>query len=69
VSLSFSSIATSTGFAVGSNTCGTNIAAGARCAVGVSFSPVASGAATGTLTFTDSAGNIPQVVSLKGTGH
>lgn len=69
VSLSFSGIATSTGFAVASNTCGTSIAGGARCTVGVTFSPTASGAATGTLTFTDNAGNSPQIVSLKGTGH
>ena len=69
VSLSFSGIATSTGFAIAKDTCGTSIAAGARCAVGVTFSPTATGAATGTLTFTDDAGNSPQIVSLKGTGY
>ena len=69
VSLSFSGVATSTGFAVASNTCGTSIAGGAKCTVGVTFSPTAGGAATGTLTFTDNAGNSPQIASLKGTGH
>lgn len=68
-SLSFSGIATSTGFAIAKDTCGTSIAASAKCAVGVTFSPTATGAATGTLTFTDDAGNSPQIVSLKGTGY
>lgn len=68
-SLSFSSIAASTGFAAAGNTCGTGIGAGANCSVGVTFSPAATGAATGTLTFTDSAGNSPQTVSLTGTGR
>jgi len=68
VTLNFSSILTSTGFAVASNTCGTGIAAGASCSVGVTFTPTAIGAATGTLTFTDGAPNSPQAVSLTGTG-
>lgn len=66
--LSFASIVTSAGFSIASNTCGASIAAGANCAIGVTFSPTAVGSATGTLTFTDSAGNSPQVVSLSGTG-
>ena len=68
VSLSFSSILTSAGFAISSNTCGTSIAAGARCTVGVTFKPTATGADNGTLTFTDTAANSPQTVSLTGTG-
>jgi hypothetical protein len=68
VTLNFSSIVTSSGFAVASNTCGTSIAAGTTCTVGVTFSPTATGAATGTLTFTDDAQNSPQTVSLTGTG-
>jgi hypothetical protein len=36
--------------------------------VGVTFSPVAVGAATGSLTFTDGAITGPQTVSLSGTG-
>jgi hypothetical protein len=66
--LVFSSIATSGDFAIASNTCGTGIAAGATCAVGVTFSPTATGARTGTLTFSDNAANSPQTVSLTGTG-
>jgi sugar lactone lactonase YvrE len=68
VSLTFSSIGTSGPFAIGSNTCGTSLAAGASCAVGVTFTPTATGAATGTLTFTDGAANSPQKASLSGTG-
>ena len=69
VALNFSSIVTSAGFAVFSNSCGTSIAAGANCRVGVTFSPTATGAVTGTLTFTDDAANGPQTVSLTGTGR
>ncbi len=55
-------------FAVTSNTCGTSVAAGASCTVGVTFSPATVGSATGTLTFNDSAIASPQTVSLSGTG-
>jgi len=68
VALSITSIAASAPFAVASNTCGTSVAAGARCTVGVTFSPMAVGSAAGTLTFTDSAVTSPQTVSLSGTG-
>src|SRR5439155_24325153 len=68
IPLNFSSILATAGFAVASNTCGASIAAGATCTVGVTFSPTATGAATGTLTFTDDAANSPQAVSLAGTG-
>ena len=67
-SLTFSGIVAAGPFGIASNSCGTSVAAGAGCTVGVSFTPTASGAATGTLTFTDSAGNSPQTVSLSGTG-
>ncbi len=69
VSLTFSSIVTYTPFAISSNTCGTGIAAGATCSVGVTFSPTATGAPTGELTFTDNAANDTiQNVNLTGTG-
>jgi len=68
VSLNFSSILTSANFTIASNTCGANIAAGTTCTVGVTFSPTATGAATGSLTFTDDAANSPQTVNLTGTG-
>jgi hypothetical protein len=56
-------------FAVAGNTCGTGIpAAPSSCTVGVIFTPTATGKRTGTLTFSDSAANSPQSVSLTGTG-
>jgi sugar lactone lactonase YvrE len=66
--LTISGIVTSGPFGVASNTCGTSVAAGASCTVGVTFTPTATGTATGALAFTDSAGNSPQTVSLSGTG-
>jgi hypothetical protein len=66
--LTFTNIASTEDFAIASNTCGTSISAAATCKVGVTFSPTATGARTGTLTFTDSAPNSPQTVSLTGTG-
>ncbi|HTC88958.1 MAG TPA: choice-of-anchor D domain-containing protein [Bryobacteraceae bacterium] len=68
VSLNFGGIVTSAGFAVAINTCGSSVAAGSSCKVGVTFSPTATGAITGTLTFTDDALNSPQTVALTGTG-
>ena len=65
----FSGIVTSAGFAVASDTCSPAIAAKSSCAVGVAFTPAATGAATGTLTFTDGAPGSPQVVTLTGTGY
>jgi hypothetical protein len=67
-SLTISSVATSGPFAVSTNTCGAPVTAGASCAVGVTFTPAATGVATGTLTFTDDASNSPQNVQLSGTG-
>jgi hypothetical protein len=68
VALAFSSLVTTGDFAIASNTCGTSIAAGAKCTVDVTFSPTAAGVRTGALTFTDNAANSPQTVSLTGTG-
>jgi hypothetical protein len=68
VALNFAGIVTSAGFTVAGNTCGASVAAGSTCTIGVTFSPTAVGAASGSLTFTDSAGNSPQVVSLTATG-
>ncbi len=64
---SVGSIATSGDFSQ-TNTCGTSIAAGASCAVNVSFKPTASGTRTGALTITSNATNSPSTVSLSGTG-
>jgi hypothetical protein len=70
VSLNFTSILTTAGFALSTNTCGASVAAGASCTVGIAFTPAVVGTATGSLTFNDSAlaGN-PQTVGLSGTGH
>ena len=65
--LTFTGVATAGDFAIASNTCGTSVAAGAACKIGVTFSPSEAGALSGTLTFTDSAPNSPQTVALSGT--
>ena len=50
------------------NTCGTSVAAGASCAITVTFTPTAAGSRNGTITITDNASNSPQRVLLTGTG-
>jgi hypothetical protein len=50
------------------NNCGTSLAVNASCAVSVTFTPTANGAATGTVTVIDSAPDSPQTVALTGTG-
>lgn len=64
--VSIASIGATGDFAVAPNSCGTSLAAGANCSIGVTFTPTASGTRTGTLTITDSAGS--QTVSLTGAG-
>jgi hypothetical protein len=69
VSLTFSSIVVSAGFAISSNTCGASIGAAANCTVGVTFTPTAKGVVVnGTLTFNDNAATSPQTVNLTATG-
>ena len=51
-----------------SNNCGTSLAAGASCTVGVTFAPTAAGSATGTLSVNSSAPSSPLTVALSGTG-
>ncbi len=62
---SVSSIATSGAFAQ-TNNCGSSIAANGSCTVNVTFSPTATGTATGSLTI--NAGGVTNTVSLTGTG-
>lgn len=50
------------------NNCGTSLAAGASCAIDVSFTPTAAGSRTGQLTIVDDATAGSQIVSLSGTG-
>jgi Beta-propeller repeat/Abnormal spindle-like microcephaly-assoc'd, ASPM-SPD-2-Hydin len=51
-----------------SDTCGSPVAAGASCAVSVTFMPSTNGAESATLTVTDNASNSPQHVIIQGTG-
>jgi hypothetical protein len=53
-------------FTIASNACGSLVAANSACNLTLTFTPAQAGAATGTLTFTDSVGT--QNVALSGTG-
>src|SRR5271154_947086 len=64
---SISNVAVSGPFVVSSN-CGSSVAGNGSCPIYVYFYPTASGAASGTLTVTDSASNSPQTAALSGTG-
>src|SRR5439155_1162599 len=65
--LSLSSLTANGDFAQ-TNNCGSTVAAGASCAINVTFTPAAAGSRSGTLSMTDNAGGSPQSVSLTGTG-
>ncbi len=49
--------------------CGSSLAPGAICSIGVFFDPTTSGTRNGILTVTDSASNSPQTASLTGVGQ
>jgi hypothetical protein len=51
------------------NACGSTLASGASCAVGVFFDPAAGSTRTGTLKINDNASSSPQTVALTGTGQ
>jgi hypothetical protein len=53
--------------AIPATTCGTSLAVGASCQIFVSFTPVATGVRTATLSISDSATSSPQSSSLFGT--
>ena len=65
IALPFQGIAT-TGDFTQTNTCGTQLAAGASCSVSVIFKPTAAGTRTGSLSIKDSAVGSPQTISLSG---
>ena len=65
--LTITSIST-TGNYSQTNTCGVSVAAGANCAISVSFTPVITGTNSGTVVIADNASNSPQTVTLTGTG-
>ena len=48
--------------------CGSNVAAGANCTIGVTFLPSASGSRAASLSIADSASGSPQIVSFGGNG-
>jgi hypothetical protein len=50
------------------NDCGASLAAGAHCAITVSFSPTASGLESSTITLSDSTKTNPTAIPLSGTG-
>jgi hypothetical protein len=51
-----------------SNNCGASVAAGASCAISVTFTPVTSGSFAAAVTLADNASGSPQTVTLSGTG-
>ncbi|PYX34386.1 MAG: hypothetical protein DMG80_02265 [Acidobacteria bacterium] len=67
--LNIASITANGDFHISNNTCGATVAAGANCAVSVTFTPTKKGARKGTLSFTDDAPGSPQAVALSGTGQ
>jgi len=50
------------------STCGSSLAAGAKCMIVVTFTPSIAGSETAALGISDNASNSPQAVSLSGTG-
>jgi hypothetical protein len=67
LAVSFTNVASSAGFAQ-TNTCGTHLDAGSKCSISATFSPQATGSATGTITIQDNATGSPHVIHLDGTG-
>jgi pectate lyase len=66
--LLINTVAATGDFSITSNNCIASLAAGSSCLVGVSFTPMAEGSRTGTLSFSDWAKSSPQTVSLSGSG-
>jgi len=67
--LTITSVAATGNFKVATNTCGTSLASGGHCAIGVTFHPTKLGTLTGTLTIKDFNPDSPHTVSLSGTGN
>ena len=68
VPLIIGTITASGDFAIYSNRCGTSVAVGSKCVIGVTFTPTQTGTRTGNLTITDSDQLSPQIPKLTGTG-
>jgi hypothetical protein len=56
-------------FAISATTCSTTLGSKKSCTISVTFTPLAPGTLTGTLSVTDNANNSPQTASLTGTGN
>jgi hypothetical protein len=65
--LMIDSVAATAGFAQ-TNDCGSNVMPAASCSINVTFTPLAPGTASGTLTIVDSAIGSPQTIALTGIG-
>ena len=55
-------------FTIASNTCGSSVAAGTSCTVGLTFKPTATGTRLATLEVTYTGAGSPQTMLLLGTG-
>ena len=66
--LNITSIVSTGDYGITANACGSTLAAGANCTLGVTFTPTATGTRTGTIKYTDDATGSPQTISLTGTG-
>jgi hypothetical protein len=55
-------------FAESADTCGTTLAVGGTCMIGVTFTPSAAGQRTAALSVTDNSSGSPQAASFTGTG-
>jgi len=69
VPLTITSVSTSPADFGSLNACGSSVAAGSSCSIGVFFDPTTTATRTGTLTITDNATDSPQTVALTGTGQ
>lgn len=67
VSFNITSIVASENFSQ-TNDCGASLAAGAHCAIAVSFSPTTTGLESGAITLSDSTKTSPVAIPLSGTG-
>ena len=67
--LTISSVTTTNAdFVITSNSCGSSVAANAKCTIGIAFTPSLQRGESATLTITDSATQSPQIVFMTGTG-
>jgi hypothetical protein len=66
--LTIASIAVTTDFGETDSCSGSKLASGESCTINVTFTPPATGSASGTISITDNAPSSPQIVLLGGTG-